>query len=265
MAKKRRKTSNKNGSASNRSSRPSSADVRRYQAAKRKKKKRQKQNVFALVMIFVALVILSVIIVWGGRIAATKIKEVVNESEKITDLEAGQQAIFLKKDGSLVSEVCESFSSKNYKFDALESSVSEEIQEFNSKYGSTNDAAKVDLLSLVNEDKEVVLQVSYKTVEDYLNYWDNYIDPLKTMVLTCGLASEADQAEGELSLKDASGASLSFEDAKAQDGVYFLATDQVMIIKLEGELVAVSDTAKIADDGTVTTSSGSTTYLFYKN
>ncbi len=191
-------------------------------------------------------------------------KQKDEDKKEAAELKAGQTLLTIQKDGTLNRKNVEEFNKDNYKLDDLKKAVNEEISDFNEKKGSS--AKAVSLVNLQKDGKNVVLELKFKSANDYKKYVATYDSPDNKVIFYSGDSDEADidklKMPDQLKKADDS-ATVKTEDIIDEEGLKLVATNQEEKIEIDGEVKYMNDGAT-CEEGRVTGKKGTNTYVLYK-
>ena len=173
------------------------------------------------------------------------------------DLESGQSAIYIQKDGMVSYAVSESFDKDYYDKDELKKEIDAEIKAYNaSSDASVDDAITLDSFSV--SKKVATLSLDFTTTYDLLNYMlnDNRVEKDKFYIGTI------DSNFVEPGKKD----KIKAKTIKSMTDSNILILDEQYKVQVEGNVLYTSDNCKIDDDGIVTTakSDDELSYIVYE-
>ena len=194
--------------------------------------------------IFGTLVISSILMLAGCA-------EKNNSTEKTT--------ISIKKDGSIISLIEESFEQSYYDQAELQQQILMEVADYNRKVG----AANISVEKVEVADGMATVQMTYKDAMDYANFND--------VTFFVGLPSEASETDYNMDVvlsgvKD-EGETMGKADILASEGATLLVLDVEEPVLLDGKALFVSDNVVVSDNQKgVRLSEGSDklAYILYK-
>lgn len=162
--------------------------------------------------------------------------------------------ISVDQDGSIQSEIVESFSEERYDKDELQSMILGELAVYNKKAGNGITVEKVEM-----DGDEVVVKMSYATGTDYAAF--------NNVNFFAGTAGEAQNAGYELNVvlsgvKD-SQETVGKSDILAMENVGIVITDIEERIALSGRALYVSDGVEVSSNGKAVRKSGEDKKMMY--
>lgn len=181
------------------------------------------------------------------------------------DLESGQSAVYIQKDGMVSYAVSESFDKDYYDKDELKKEIEAEIKAYNaSSDASVDDAITLDSFSV--SKKVATLSLDFTTTYDLLNYMlnDNRVEKDKFYIGTidsnddCNISGNFVEPGKKDKIKD--------KTIKSMTDSNILIVDEQYKVQVEGNVLYTSDNCKIDDDGIVTTakSDDGLSYVVYE-
>ena len=181
------------------------------------------------------------------------------------DLELGQSAIYIQKDGMVSYAVSESFDKDYYDKDELKKEIEAEIKAYNaSSDASVDDAITLDSFSV--SKKVATLSLDFTTTYDLLNYMlnDNRVEKDKFYIGTIDSNDDCKISGNfvEPGKKD----KIKAKTIKSMTDSNILIVDEQYKVQVEGNVLYTSDNCKIDDDGIVTTakSDDELSYIVYE-
>lgn len=181
------------------------------------------------------------------------------------DLELGQSAIYIQKDGMVSYAVSESFDKDYYDKDELKKEIDAEIKAYNaSSDASVDDAITLDSFSV--SKKVATLSLDFTTTYDLLNYMlnDNRVEKDKFYIGTIDSNDDCKISGNfvEPGKKD----KIKAKTIKSMTDSNILIVDEQYKVQVEGNVLYTSDNCKIDDDGIVTTakSDDGLSYIVYE-
>ena len=181
------------------------------------------------------------------------------------DLELGQSAIYIQKDGMVSYAVSESFDKDYYDKDELKKEIEAEIKAYNaSSDASVDDAITLDSFSV--SKKVATLSLDFTTTYDLLNYMlnDNRVEKDKFYIGTIDSNDDCKISGNfvEPGKKD----KIKAKTIKSVTDSNILIVDEQYKVQVEGNVLYTSDNCKIDDDGIVTTakSDDELSYIVYE-
>ena len=181
------------------------------------------------------------------------------------ELEAGQSAIYIQKDGMVSYAVSESFDKDYYDKDELKKEIEAEIKAYNaSSDASVDDAITLDSFSV--SKKVATLSLDFTTTYDLLNYMlnDNRVEKDKFYIGTIDSNDDCKISGNfvEPGKKD----KIKAKTIKSMTDSNILIVDEQYKVQVEGNVLYTSDNCKIDDDGIVTTakSDDELSYIVYE-
>ena len=181
------------------------------------------------------------------------------------DLEAGQSAVYIQKDGMVSYAVSESFDKDYYDKDELKKEIEAEIKAYNaSSDASVDDAITLDSFSV--SKKVATLSLDFTTTYDLLNYMlnDNRVEKDKFYIGTIDSNDDCNISGNfvEPGKKD----KIKAKTIKSMTDSNILIVDEQYKVQVEGNVLYTSDNCKIDDDGIVTTakSDDGLSYVVYE-
>ena len=170
------------------------------------------------------------------------------------DLESGQSAVYIQKDGMVSYAVSESFDKDYYDKDELKKEIEAEIKAYN----ASSDASV---------SKQVaILSLDFTTTYDLLNYMlnDNRVEKDKFYIGTIDSNDDCNISGNfvEPGKKD----KIKAKTIKSMTDSNILIVDEQYKVQVEGNVLYTSDNCKIDDDGIVTTakSDDGLSYVVYE-
>lgn len=172
------------------------------------------------------------------------------------EMEPGQNAIYIKDDGTITYGACETFKEKYYNEDQLKNNIEKEIADFNESTASVADAAELDDFDV--KDEVATCTIDFITVYDFLAYMLTY-NNLGDENFYIGPISENENAKikGKFKKVNSEDNTLSRDTVKAK----FIKklNKKILIVKgayqvqVDGDILYVSDNCTMNEDGVVTT------------
>lgn len=181
------------------------------------------------------------------------------------DLESGQSAVYIQKDGMVSYAVSESFDKDYYDKDELKKEIEAEIKAYNaSSDASVDEAITLDSFSV--SKKVATLSLDFTTTYDLLNYMlnDNRVEKDKFYIGTIDSNDDCKISGNfvEPGKKD----KIKAKTIKSMTDSNILIVDEQYKVQVEGNVLYTSDNCKIDDDGIVTTakSDDGLSYVVYE-
>lgn len=173
--------------------------------------------------------------------------------EEISD----RESIEVKKGGTIVETVRESFGEEYYSEKELKEFIKTEISAYNSSF----DKEHIKLNSCDVKDSMAVVTMTYDSSSDYVAFNDMelFADDLSSLIGT--------EYHGYVELKDSEGESVSLSNIIASGDSYkVLVVTQDCDVKVSGKIIYVSDGVEILSGKTadVTISDEASAYIIYK-
>ena len=175
------------------------------------------------------------------------------------DLESGQSAIYIQKDGMVSYAVSESFDKDYYDKDELKKEIEAEIKAYNaSSDASVDDAITLDSFSV--SKKVATLSLDFTTTYDLLNYL------LNDKVYIGTIDSNDDCKISGIFVEPGKKDKIKAKTIKSMTDSNILIVDEQYKVQVEGNVLYTSDNCKIDDDGIVTTakSDDELSYIVYE-
>lgn len=171
--------------------------------------------------------------------------------------EADRETIEIKKDGSIVETVRESFEEEYYNIEELESYIASAVASYNEDFEDAR--IELDKCSIKDTIAEAVLK--YESMEDYMGFND--------MEIFVGDLSELAETSyhDSVNLKDRKGTSVSLSHLIASGESYeAVVITQPCEVKVSGKIAYVSDGVEILSRKTadVTVSDEACAYIIYQ-
>lgn len=181
------------------------------------------------------------------------------------DLESGQSAIYIQKDGTVSYAVSESFDKDYYDDDELKKEIESEVKAYNeSSDASVEDAITLDSFKV--SKKVATLSLDFATTYDLLNYMldKNRIDKDKFYIGTID-SNENCKISGDF-VEPGKKDKIKAKTIKNMTDKNILIVDEQYKVQIDGHVLYTSENCKIDDDGFVTTakSDDGLSYVVYE-
>lgn len=164
--------------------------------------------------------------------------------------------IVIQKDGSILGVIVEVFDKDYYDADELQQKVQNDIAEYNSTAGA--DSIVIDKFD-VSEQKQVSLQLKYKTFKDYADFNEKDL-----FVGTVSEAYEAGRVFTEMTSVSNQSEILSSEDILEKGSSKLIAFEEPVNVKVNGKITYMSGGVKQVDKKEVSAEGEGTFYVLYE-
>lgn len=168
------------------------------------------------------------------------------------NLEAGQSAIYIHKDGIVSYAVAESFDKDYYDEDDLKSKIKSEVEDYNaSDEASVNDAVELDDFDVSKGVATVVIE--FATDYDFLGYIKSYnrVEADRFYIGTiadnskCKIKGDFVSSDGKENIKG--------KEISKMTEAYILIVNEEYKVQIDGKVLYTGTNCKIDDDGIITT------------
>lgn len=185
---------------------------------------------------------------------------------KSASAQAKDKATFqVDQQGNLIVTYTEDFKESYYSKDELEKKINDELKEFNENY-ATDKNKGVTQESLTVKNKKAVLKLKFTCSQDYMNYYQNYIDSTRNARLYIGKYDDAAAAgftfSGEY-IKEKDSKKVASDQLKDTDKYQLIYTNEAQTIYIDGTIEYYTSKVKV-EDGVATTSDKTDNFIIYK-
>lgn len=192
------------------------------------------------------------------------------KKDQVGDIEmkAGDSALYIKEDGSLIYGICEAFDKEYYNEDDLDELINSEIKDFNdSEDASSEEAAKIKYFKV--KDKKATAVFDFETINDFISYAKVYNGDEADDIFIGKIQEAVDsdyKINGQFNKVDKNTVtqdSITEAQAKELDDNMIIVNDKMKIQLENGAIEYVSQNCKIEND-IISVTDDETAYIIYK-
>lgn len=178
------------------------------------------------------------------------------------DLEAGQSAIYIHKDGIVSYAVAETFDKDYYNEDDLEKKIQSELSDYNaSDKASVNDAIAIDDFDVSGDVATLILE--FATDYDFLGYMKSYNKVAADQLYIGSIADNSKcKVTGDFVSPDGK-TTVKGKDISKMSDAYIIVVNEEYKVQIDGEVLYTSTNCKVDGDGIITTSKDEMSYVVY--
>ncbi len=175
-------------------------------------------------------------------------------------LNSGENGFYIKKDGTVLYAVSESFDKKYYDKDELKKAIEEEVKSYNeSNVASVSDSIKVEKIKVSRKKANMTLK--FATIYDFDSYIDKYNKAEDEKFYVGAVAANPYDISGDLVSTDKK-KTIKAEDVEGMNAD-IIVTDEKSKIQVDGDILYISEKCTVDKKGIVTTADDGISYVVY--